>query len=162
MFRSYLSPDNNHHPPTQTHTHACERVAALWRKFNTLPRQRCPALAFGAFGLRGVHGDRPANALGPGIPGHMVSPVGGEAGAQVTCFCSASRAVTDPSLKLAALLTGGSRIIGAAWLSLSLCLHQRSRVLAAHGRTAQTQSMCAVSDVTAPRFSREIDPQTAL
>lgn len=103
-------------------------------------------------------------AVGPGIPGHMVSHVGGEAGAQVTCFCSASRAVTDPSLKLAALLTGGSRIIGAAWLSLSPCLHQRSRVLAAHARTIQTQSACAVNvgDVTAPRFSREIDPQTAL
>lgn len=90
--------------------------------------------------------------------------MGGEAGAQVTCFCSASRAVSDPSLKLAALLTGGSRIIGAARLSLSLYLQKRSRVMAAYGRMIQTQSACAVdvADVTAPRFSREIDPQTAL
>lgn len=88
----------------------------------------------------------------------MVSHVGGEAGAQVTCFCSASWAVTDPSLKLVAFLTGGSRIIGAAWLqlccaslSLSLYLQKRSWVIAAYGRTIQIKSVCAVNvgDVTA-------------
>lgn len=35
---------------------------------------------------------------------HMVSQLGREAGAQVTCFCAASWAVTDPSLKLASCL----------------------------------------------------------
>lgn len=51
----------------------------------------------------------------------MASQLGGEARAQVTCFCAASWAVTDPSLnQQAASLTGGLKAETVSTVALLL------------------------------------------
>lgn len=91
--------------------------------------------------------------------------MGGEARAQVTCFCAAGWDVTDPFLNLqAASPAGGSKAETANPFPVAVPVLQQYSWQSARGRMGQIKkgSGIDVGDVTALRSTREIDHQTLL